>query len=577
MAETLLRLKEGWQHQALAKGLLKEADLREAQAKAKQEGKDIAGILVQSGLLSEETVAQLKAEVAGLVFLDVLDYQIDPKVLEFVPESVARKHTLLPLYRIGNSLTVAIDDPWNAMAIDEVRLVAKVSMVQPVLAAGGAIRKAIDRHYGYRIVEQAAKQQPNRDNVKTVNPERAEPEGRQAVTDRPPSSFDIESVPVVKLLDALLREASEAKASDVHLEPEESHLRVRFRVDGVLQEVKLLPMTLHDAMTSRLKLLAKLDITEHRLPQDGHFPLVLGNHPIDVRLSTYPTIFGENVVLRLLDHEQLKISLETIGLSPEVLAQFIALIQKPHGMVLVTGPTGSGKTTTLYAALTRINSITKNIMTIEDPVEYRLALIRQTQINLKAGVTFSTGLRSILRQDPDVIMVGEIRDRETAEITIHAALTGHLVLSTLHTNDAISAVARLVDMGVEPFLLSSTLLGVVAQRLVRHICNHCKQEERPSADMRLRYPDRVAWYHGRGCRFCRQTGFTGRLGIFELFCIDQQISSLITAQVASGKLREAATSAGMKTMRADGLRKVQEGLTTPDELDRIMPAEDVSG
>ncbi len=571
MTEALVRLKEGWQRQALSKGFLKETDLQSAQAKSRQTGQDVVEVLIHSGILTEEAIAQLKAESSGVVYLEVLDYQIDSKVLELVPESVARKHTLLPLYRIGNSLTVAITDPWNAIAIDEVRLASQVPVIQPVVSNPSAIRKAIDRHYGHRVVEQAAQHSVSSSTLTGVStPSSVGISGKEKLV---AVSSVAEEVPVVKLVDALMREAIEAKASDIHLEPEENNLRIRYRVDGVLLEVKLLPVTLHEAMTSRIKLLAKLDITEHRLPQDGHFPLTVEGRLIDVRLSTYPTLFGENLVLRLLDHQSLLLSLEALGFSAQVLAQFADLIQRPHGMVLVTGPTGSGKTTTLYGALTQINSVAKNIMTIEDPVEYRLPLIRQTQINLKAGVTFATGLRSLLRQDPDVIMVGEIRDRETAEIAIHAALTGHLVLSTLHTNDAVGTVARLIDMGVESYLLSSTLLGIVAQRLVRKICTSCRQEEKPPLQVQQRHPHLQKLFRGRGCRFCRQTGFSGRMGVFELFRIDERSKALVAERCPTHKLKEMALSAGMKTMRMDGLRKVQEGLTTLDELDRVVPEE----
>ncbi len=567
MVDAVLHLKDGWQKHALAKGLFTEAELCEAQAKAHETGRDVADIFLQTGKLTEEQLAQLKAEVAGLVYVDVLDYQIDPRVLELVPEPLARKHTLLPLYRVGNSLTVAMRDPWNAVGIDEVRLSAKVSIVRPILGTTSAIRKAIDRHYGHRVVEEAAK---STSGPKTTS---------QATTgrlQRVPSLRTAElsaEVSVTKLVDALFTEALEAKASDIHLEPEQDQLRIRYRIDGVLQEIKLLPVNLHEAVASRIKLLAKLDITEHRLPQDGHLPLTVDGRLIDLRISTYPTVFGENIVIRLLDHGSLNRSLDGLGFSPQVLAEFTELVQRPHGIVLVTGPTGSGKTTTLYAALGHINSVSKNIMTIEDPVEYRMPLIRQTQINVKAGVTFTAGLRSLLRQDPDVIMVGEIRDRDTAEIAIHAALTGHLVLSTLHTNDAAATVARLLEMGIEPYLVTSTLLGVAGQRLVRSICSHCREEVAAGSEIRKRYPDVTVVFQGQGCRFCRKVGFLGRIGIFELFRVNERIKELIGKQCSSEELKRVAVAAGMRTMHMDGIAKVQQGLTTIEELDRVAPDE----
>ena len=572
MTEALLKITEGWARQALARKQLSEADLRAAQAKAQELNQDLGQVVVQSGLMTEEQIAQLAAEAAGVAYMDVLDYQIDPKVLELVPEAVSRKHTLLPLYRVGNALTMAMTDPWNAVAIDEVRLSTKLPIIQPVVSTASAIRQAIERHYGHKVVEEAAQQRrrPSAAEAPAAAPgrERRRPEAAPIVEPSEP----VGEVQIAKLVDALLAEALEARASDIHIEPELERVRVRFRVDGVLQEVKQLPLTLHEALSSRIKLLAKLDITEHRLPQDGSISTTIQNRQIDLRISSYPTILGENLVIRLLDHASLKLDLDVLGFAPDMLTQFRELIQRPHGIVLVTGPTGSGKTTTLYASLSQINSMEKNIMTIEDPVEYHLPLIRQTQINLKAGVTFAAGIRAILRQDPDIIMVGEIRDQETAEIAVHAALTGHLVLSTLHTNDAVGAIARLVDMGMEPFLLASTLLGVMAQRLVRKICPHCQAGSRPSPEQRQRYPDLTVVYQGRGCRLCRKSGYRGRVGIFELFQIDEQARAMVAAKTSTDELRRYALAHGMCNLRGDGLLKVQKGLTTLEELDRVVPA-----
>ncbi len=567
MAETTLRLKQGWQKLALEKGLLSETDLRRAQEDAEATRRGVDDVLVESGRLPEELIAKIKAEAAATVYVEVLDYQIDSAVLELVPEHVARKHTLIPLFAAGNALTVAMADPWNVVAIDEVRLGARLPVVQPAVGTATAIRQAIDRHYGHKVVEEAATRAEARAGQAAVAPSmKASPRKGAAPT------LEVSGeVSVTKLVDALLTGALEVRASDIHLEPDETHLRVRYRIDGLLQEVQQLPVAVHEAVVSRIKLLAKLDITEHRLPQDGHLPMTMQNRPIDLRISTYPTVFGENVVIRLLDRGDLHLNMETLGLASETLAHVTALVQRPHGLLLVTGPTGSGKTTTLYAALTHINSVAKNIMTIEDPVEYHLPLIRQTQINVKAGVTFATGLRSLLRQDPDVIMVGEIRDRETAEIAIHAALTGHLVLSTLHTNDAMGAVARLLDMGVEPYLLASTLLGVIGQRLVRRICTHCQEGSRPPADIHTQYPELTVVYRGRGCRMCRQTGYLGRVGVFELFGIEEPVKALIAAKSSSDVLLHHALTNGFSTMRADGLRKIQEGMTTFDELNRVVP------
>ena len=563
--ETLLKVKEQWLQLAVAKGLVTEDELVAAVAKAQAQRSDTAAVLLAAKRLTEEQVATLKAEAAGVAFVDVADYQLDPATLKLVTETLARKHQVLPLYRINNVVTVAMEDPWDAVAIDALRAATGLPIIHPVIGIPQDIRKAIEHYYGMQVVEDASRQ------AAPSAPELSADNVAELAT-KPPAEAANE-VSIIKLVDAFLSEALEARASDIHLEPDGEHTRVRFRIDGVLQEMKLLPVGLHEALCSRIKILAKLDITEHRLPQDGHIPLALERSRVDLRISTYPTVSGENVVIRLLDQSAVALQLKDLGLAQEALTQAQGLIQRPHGMLLVTGPTGSGKTTTLYAALAEINSMTKNIMTIEDPVEYHVPLIRQTQINLKAGVTFAAGLRSILRQDPDVIMVGEIRDQETAEIAIHAALTGHLVLSTLHTNDAVGAVARLIDMGAEPYLMASTLLGVVAQRLVRRICPNCQEGSRLSKEQRARYPELTVSYRGRGCRACRQSGFLGRLGVFELFLVDEELRAKITSGCSSTALRDLAISRGMRTMRADGLLKVQQGLTTLEELDRVVPPE----
>ncbi len=513
--------------------------------------------------LTEEQLAARSAESAGVAYVDVADYQADAAAIALVPEAVARKHQVLPLYRIHDSLTIAVADPWNAVAIDAVRAHAGLPIIQTVVSAPGALRKTIDHVYGMQVVENASRQ---------AGPTALDAASTQvaAVKGKPPTEAANESS-IVKLVDALFNEALEAHASDIHLEPDGESTRIRFRIDGILHEVKCLPIAVHEALCSRVKILAKLDITEHRLPQDGHISLTAGARAIDLRISTYPTVAGENVVIRLLDQHAVALRLTDLGFADDMLVQFQQLVGRPHGMLLVTGPTGSGKTTTLYAALAQINSMTKNIMTIEDPVEYQTPLIRQTQVNVKAGLTFAVGLRSILRQDPDVIMVGEIRDQETAEIALHAALTGHLVLSTLHTNDAVGAAARLLDMGMEPFLLASALLGVVGQRLVRRICPECQEGQRIDPSLRERYPKLTMTYRGRGCRACRMTGFRGRLGVFELFRVDDEARAQIVARSSTTALTALAVQRGMRTMRSDGLLKVQQGITTLEELDRVVP------
>ncbi len=569
-APNLLPPKDQWLQAAVTQGLVTEAELLAAVAAAQADRRATAEVLLRAQKLTEEQLAALRAEAAGVAVVDVADYQRDPAVLHLVPEPLARKHQVLPLYRLDSALTVAVADPWDAVAIDALRAATKLPIIHPVVSTPSTLRRAIEHAYGMKIVEEAAR--PG------AGPEAGSAPGAElsaaalsAITAKSAEEAANE-VSVVKLVEALLSEALDARASDIHLEPDGEHVRVRFRVDGVLQEIKLLPMGLHEALCSRIKILAKLDITEHRLPQDGSVALEVTGHAIDLRISTYPTIAGENVVVRLLDQSAVALQLEQLGLEGEDRVRVEEMIRRPHGILLVTGPTGSGKTTTLYAALSQINSMALNLMTIEDPVEYRLPLVRQTQVNPKAGITFAAGLRAILRQDPDIIMVGEIRDQDTADIAVHASLTGHLVLSTLHTNDAVGAVARLLDMGVEPFLLSSTLLGVVAQRLVRRICADCQEGRRLPDDLRRRYPQLSVTYRGRGCRKCRQSGYVGRLGVFEVVQVTDALRAAISGKAASDVLRVQAQRDGMRTMREDGLAKVQQGLTTLEELDRVVPA-----
>jgi len=564
--DALLTVKEQWLQLAVAKGWVAEAELVAAIAKAQAQRSDTASVLLDAKKLTLEQIGALKAESAGVAFIDVRDYQIDAAALKLVPEAVARKHQVLPLYRIDSALTVAMDDPWNAVAIDALRAATNLPIINPVVSTPEAIRKAIEHHYGMQVVDAAAA-----GSAKTLS-ELDQAAAAAALAGKPPAEAANE-VSIIQLVDALLAEAMASRASDIHIEPDGEHTRVRFRIDGVLHEIKVFPIGLHEALSCRIKILAKLDITEHRLPQDGHISLPPEGRAGDLRISTYPTVSGENIVIRIFDRSAVTLKLTDLGFSQDHRAQFEALIQRPHGMLLVTGPTGSGKTTTLYAALGQISSMAKNLMTIEDPVEYRVSLIRQTQVNLKAGVTFATGLRSILRQDPDVIMVGEIRDQETAEIAIHSALTGHLVLSTLHTNDAVGAVPRLLDMGVESYLLGNTLLGVVAQRLVRRICPDCQEGSRLPENLRKQYPELTVTYRGRGCHRCRQTGFVGRVGVFELFLVDEPMRGPIAAKRPSDELRSLALQRGMRTMRADGLMKVQQGITTLEELDRVVPAD----
>ncbi|MCX5713046.1 MAG: GspE/PulE family protein, partial [Candidatus Omnitrophica bacterium] len=380
-----------------------------------------------------------------------------------------------------------------------------------------------------------------------------------------------EEAPVIKLVNLIIMQAVKDKASDIHVEPGEEKVLIRFRIDGILHEIQQIPKHLQSALASRVKVMAKMDISEIRNPQDGRIQLKMESKSLDLRVSTFPTMHGENIVMRILDKSSVILGLKELGFAKNDLAEFDKIVRHPNGIVLVTGPTGSGKTTTLYAALSAINSIEKNIITIEDPVEYEIPLIRQTQVNPRAGLTFANGLRSILRQDPDIIMVGEIRDKETADIAIQASLTGHLVLSTLHTNDAASSLTRLIDMGIEPFLIASSVIGILAQRLVRVICPKCKEKYMPSDEIikDLGLDQKIELFRGKGCMHCRNTGFTGRIGIFELLTVTEEIKNMVTSKRSANEIKKKALEQGMRVLRDDGMEKVKSGITTAEEVLRV--------
>jgi type IV pilus assembly protein PilB len=551
--------------------------LRKASQEQKRGGERLEQTILRLGYASEELILQVLADYFDLPFMDLDTYLIDDKVVKMIPEEMARRHTLIPLFKIGETLTVATANPLNIHALDEVRNKLKTD-VEIAISTEAKIKKAIDQHYGAvgTIVESTLQQFLRGDmGGPTLGPADYRKTHDLVVKELQPGT--VEDAPAARMFDLVMIQAIRDRASDIHLEPDEMALRVRFRIDGFLYESLTLPKQVHPSITSRIKILAEMDIAETRLPQDGNFNVKMEKRGFEIRVSTFPTIYGENVVLRILDQTSPLFKLEDLGFSKDMLDLSKQLIQRPNGIILVTGPTGSGKTTTLYAFLNLINSKEKNIITIEDPVEYRLALIRQTQINPKAGVTFATGLRSILRQDPDVIMIGEIRDRETSEIALQSALTGHLVLSTLHTNDAPEAITRLMDIGVEPYLISSSLIGVLAQRLVRTICPDCKTSYPADQNILSDLGDEVskskeplALYRGKGCKNCKQSGYRGRTGIFELLPINEKIKQLISEKASTQVIREAAKkTVGMVSLREDGLRKVLKGITTLEEVDRV--------
>ncbi len=551
--------------------------LRKATQEQKRGGERLEQILVRLGYGSEELVLQLLADYFDLPFVDLDTYLIDEKVVHMIPEEMARRHTLIPLFRIGETLTVATVNPLNIHALDEVRNKVKTE-VELAISTEKKIKKAIDQHYGAtNSVMENTLQQFLRAGMGGPPLGSGDYKKTHDLVLKELQPGRVDDAPAARMFDLVMIQAIRDRASDIHLEPDETSLRVRFRIDGFLYESLSLPKQIHASLTSRIKILAEMDIAETRLPQDGNFNVKMEKRGFEIRVSTFPTIYGENVVLRILDQTSPLFNLEDLGFSEDMLNFSKQLIRRPNGILLVTGPTGSGKTTTLYAFLNLINSKEKNIITIEDPVEYRLALIRQTQVNPKAGITFATGLRSILRQDPDVVMIGEIRDRETSEIAHQAALTGHLVFSTLHTNDAPEAVTRLMDIGVEPYLISSSVIGVLAQRLVRTICPDCKTSYSADPGLFSELGDEVSGlgenltlYRGKGCKNCKQSGYRGRTGIFELLHVSDKIKQLISEKASTQVIRETAKkTTGMASLREDGLRKVLKGITTLEEVDRV--------
>lgn len=519
--------------------------------------------LVQAGQLAVREVVLAKAEHFGLPYIDIADYHINPDNRKCLPEALVRAQRVFPLFRLEGIITLVAAAPLELPVLDQIRLQTG-SEVDVGLAPEGEIRHLIESAYGG---QQPLVQTPSQDAFAWHE-----------------LLKDVADAPAVKLVNVLLEQAGASRASDIHIDAEDASLRVRFRVDGMLREVPAPPKALLPAIVSRIKVLARLDIAETRRPQDGHFKLAAAGVDVDVRVSTLPSADGEAVVLRLLPTNKRLMTLEELGLDADTLAAFDRLVRLPHGMLLVTGPTGSGKTTTLYAALKRLDRRQQTVVTLEDPVEVRLTQTRQVAVNAKAGLTFEVGLRAILRQDPDVILVGEIRDRETAEIAMQAALTGHLVLSTLHTNSAAAAIPRLIDMGVPGFLVASSLVGVLAQRLCRRLCAHCARPVSDAQALRALVPPRVwdwlcAAERGEvqlkqpvGCSRCAKTGFAGRVGVFELLIIDDEARRLISARAGGGSTAELARTAGARPLAADALTKVRAGLTTLQEALRVAGA-----
>jgi type IV pilus assembly protein PilB len=568
------------------KGLITREQLEDALRVQQTTGKDLAQILVDQAVVSERDAYEAKAYEMGMPFVDLDRTTPDPSAVNVVKEHIAKRYNVIPVKKEGTILYLAMSDPNNVMAIDDVRVNSRC-VVRPVLAAPGAIEDAIRRAYGGSAVagdgstpsaEGGGTPARPVDLKASVMSEVAAYSARSDLEEDEKAALrEAEEGPIVRAANIIIQRAIDERASDIHVEPQARNVRVRYRIDGVLHEVLTLPKYIQAPLISRYKIMAEMNIAEKRLPQDGRIPVRYQNKDYDMRVSSIPTPLGEKIVMRILDKSSVLIGLNKLGFTPETQARLEELVIQPQGMVLSTGPTGSGKTTTQYSILHKLNSVEKNILTIEDPIEYQLPGISQVQVNRKAGLTFASALRAFLRQDPDIIMVGEMRDLETAEIAIEASLTGHLVLSTLHTNDAPSAVIRMIDMGVEPYLIAATVTGVLAQRLARRVCPNCKQpREIRAADLRafgfqVEDPDQmVTIWEGTGCEECRYRGFKGRIGIYELMVVNAEIADLIVRRAPLSDVKEAAKANGMKELREDGLFKVLEGVTTPDEVRRVV-------
>jgi type IV pilus assembly protein PilB len=554
----------------LEEGKVSPAQLEAAFAEQRRVGHSLGRVLVELGILTEQELVATLAKQIGMPFVDLSDRTIDPTAASRLPLAMAKRHCALPIGYDGDRLVVAMSDPGNVFAVDDVRAVTGMEL-RPVVATKADVLAAIDR------------MNRSEDDVGEIVASAAE---EATVEDLAAVTRIVEEAPIVKLVNLLIQQAVQDRASDIHVEPQERELRIRYRIDGVLHEVMRPPRTIQSGVVSRLKIMADLDIAERRVPQDGRVALTVGGKGIDLRVATLPTVYGEKVVMRILDKSAVLLTLPELGFSPENFERFQAASRRPYGMLLVTGPTGSGKSTTLYATLNSLNDAGRNIVTIEDPVEYRLAGINQVQVNTRAGLTFAAALRSILRCDPDIVLIGEIRDAETARIAVESALTGHLVLATLHTNDAPSAVTRLTEMGLEPFLVASAVDCVLAQRLARRLCDKCREPYRPTEEALAE----VGWptpgagspqpdspdaeppklFRSVGCAACGKTGYRGRLALHEVMNVSEEIERLCVERSSSNEIAAVAAAQGMTSLRRDGLAKAALGETAVEEVMRVV-------
>ena len=557
----------------LKESLITQDQLDKALEFQRSNGGKLGSCLTKMGFITDDDITGVLSRQYGVPSINLKYYEIDPNVIKLIPQDTALRYQVVPLSRVGSVLTIAMTDPTNVFAMDDIKFMTGFN-VEPVVASESAIGEAITRFYGGG----ASSHEELSNLMKDLVDEDQELELAAEEQEMDASALEkaAEEAPIIKLVNLILTDSVKRGASDIHVEPYENEMRVRFRVDGVLQTVMNPPLKLRDAMTSRLKIMAKLDIAEKRLPQDGRIMIKYKSEgrkkELDFRVSSVPTLYGEKIVLRLLDKENLRLDMTKLGFEPESLKKFERNILRPYGMVLVTGPTGSGKTNTLYSSVSRLNQVETNIMTAEDPVEFQLAGINQVQMKEQIGLNFAAALRAFLRQDPNIILVGEIRDFETAEIGVKAALTGHLVLSTLHTNDAPSTISRLMNMGIEPFLVATSVNLICAQRLVRRICVNCKEELQvpEQALIDAGYSPEEAKttkiYHGKGCSTCNKGGYKGRTGLYEVMEINDELRELILVGASALELKKKAIEQGMITLRRSGLIKVALGQTTMEEV-----------
>jgi general secretion pathway protein E len=542
----------------VAENLITAEQLENALELQRRQGGKLSEILIKQGLVKAEDLAAVLSVQLNIPLIDLKRHKVQPRALRLIPEDMARRHTLIPLDIVGDSLIVVMAYPEDIRTIEDIKAQAKMR-VEVALGIPTDIERAIDLNYrsSGEIEKQVSQFAPIVEGEAEVTPEL------------------IARTPVAQTLDLIITQAVRDRASDVHIEPQEDRLRIRYRIDGILHDMFSLPLTALTPLVSRIKILAEMNIAEQRRPQDGQFSIKVADKEIDIRAATMETACGERVALRILDKSLSLFTLPELGLLPDALKKYQTMLKSPFGMILVGGPTGSGKTTTLYASINQLDRNKYNILTIEEPIEYHFLDINQTQVNPKAGITFASGLRATMRHDPDVILVGEIRDKDTATTAVQAALTGHLVLSSIHANDAVSVLFRLMDLGAEPYLISSTLVGIVAQRMVRRVCLYCRAPYQPSVEEQIAYEEEmkqpaITFYSGTGCNLCANTGYLGRTGLFEILVMSEQIRRMLLTSASAGDIRAEATREGMVTMKHDGMLKVKEGITSVSEVLRSV-------